>query len=167
MYTRNTVHKMKQLFGSGRHRVLGLLNPIFLERSFKDMLQNYTFSWNNKISSNNKIDKCSSMPVECLFVGRDRHFTWSSVPREGLAVREAKAIPSFSVTVRPWVLVRPHQTRALPPGWNTSWYMWKADGDVPLDRVAFDCNGVAHFRIFGVRQFSIFTVSKRTRMFVL
>ena len=30
-----------------------------------------------------------------------------------------------------------------------------------------DYNGVAHFLIFGVRQFSIFTVSKRTRMFVL
>ena len=28
-------------------------------------------------------------------------------------------------------------------------------------------NGVAHFLIFGVRQFFIFTVSKRTRMFVL
>ena len=30
-----------------------------------------------------------------------------------------------------------------------------------------DYNGVAHFRIFGVRQFFIFTISKRTRMFVL
>ena len=28
-------------------------------------------------------------------------------------------------------------------------------------------NGVAHFRIFWVRQFYIFTVSKRTGMFVL
>ena len=28
-------------------------------------------------------------------------------------------------------------------------------------------NEVAHFRIFGVRKFFIFTVSKRTRMFVL
>ena len=167
MYTRNTVHKMKQLFGSGKHRVLGRLNPIFLERSSKDILRNYTFSWNNKISSNNKIDKCSPMPVECLFVGRDRHFTWSSVPHEGLAVRRAKAIPSFSVTVRPWVLVRPHQTRDLPPGWSTSWCMWEADGDVPLDGVEFDYNGIAHFLIFGVRQFSLFTVSKRTRMFVL
>ena len=30
-----------------------------------------------------------------------------------------------------------------------------------------DYNGVAHFRIFEVRKFLIFTVSKRTRMFVL
>ena len=30
-----------------------------------------------------------------------------------------------------------------------------------------DYNGVAHFRIFGVRQFFIFMVSKCTRMFVL
>ena len=30
-----------------------------------------------------------------------------------------------------------------------------------------DHNGVANFRIFGVRQFFLFTVSKRTRMFVL
>ena len=30
-----------------------------------------------------------------------------------------------------------------------------------------DYNGVAHFRIFGVRQFFIFLVSKCTRMFVL
>ena len=45
--------------------------------------------------------------------------------------------------------------------------MREADGDVPLDGVAFDYNGVAHFLIFGVRQFSIFTVSKRTRMIVL
>ena len=30
-----------------------------------------------------------------------------------------------------------------------------------------DYNGVAHFLIFVVRQFSIFTVSKRTRVFVL
>ena len=30
-----------------------------------------------------------------------------------------------------------------------------------------DYNGVAHFTDFGVRQFFIFTVSKRTRMFVL
>ena len=28
-------------------------------------------------------------------------------------------------------------------------------------------NGIAHFLIFGVRQFFIFTVSKRTRVFVL
>ena len=30
-----------------------------------------------------------------------------------------------------------------------------------------DYHGVAHFRIFGVRQFFIFMVSKCTRMFVL
>ena len=30
-----------------------------------------------------------------------------------------------------------------------------------------DYNGVAHFRIFGVRQFFIFMVSKCTRMFML
>ena len=30
-----------------------------------------------------------------------------------------------------------------------------------------DCNGVAHFRTFGGRKFLIFTVSKRTRIFVL
>ena len=27
--------------------------------------------------------------------GRDRHFTWSSEPREGLAVCRAKEVPSF------------------------------------------------------------------------
>ena len=27
-----------------------------------------------------------------------------------------------------------------------------------------DYNGVAHFRVFGIRQFSIFMVSKRTRI---
>ena len=45
------------------------------------------------------------------------------------------------------------------------------NGDVPLDGVAFSLelylNWVAHFRIFGLRNFFTFTVSKRTRMFVL
>ena len=33
---------------------------------------------------------------------RDRHFTWSSEPREGLAACSAKGVPSFL-----WILVRP------------------------------------------------------------
>ena len=37
---------------------------------------------------------------------RDRHFTWSSEPR-GPAACRAKAVLSFSVILRPWVLVRP------------------------------------------------------------
>ena len=36
---------------------------------------------------------------------RDRHFTLSSEPREGLTVRRAKGVPSF-LSLRPWVLVR-------------------------------------------------------------
>ena len=47
----------------------------------------------------------------------------------------------------------------------------EANGDVPLDGVAFSIfnrvTRVAHFRIFGVRKFFTYTVSKRTRMFVL
>ena len=42
---------------------------------------------------------------------------------------------------------------------------------MPLDGVAFSIfnrvTRVAHFRIFGVRKFFTYTVSKRTRMFVL
>ena len=44
-------------------------------------------------------------------------------------------------------------------------------GDVPLDEVVFSIEllevGSHIFGFFGVRQFFIFTVSKRTRMFVL
>ena len=52
----------------------------------------------------------------------------------------------------------------------------EANGDVPLGSLGslgshfrewIDYNGVAHFRILGVRQFFIFMVSKCTRMFVL
>ena len=44
-------------------------------------------------------------------------------------------------------------------------------GVLPYKRLIGMCrwifNGVSHFQIFGVRQFFLFTVSKRTRMFVL
>ena len=30
-----------------------------------------------------------------LYLRRDRHFTWSSEPREGLAICRTKAVPSF------------------------------------------------------------------------
>ena len=59
-------------------------------------------------------------------------------------------------------------------------YMMPPGGVLPYRRLMWMCrwmgshfhdwtdyNGVAHFLIFGVRQFSIFTVSKRTRVFVL
>ena len=51
----------------------------------------------------------------------NRHFTWSSKPREGLAACSTKVVPSFlsrsqligssfSVILRPWVLVRPRES---------------------------------------------------------
>ena len=49
--------------------------------------------------------------------GRDRHFTWSSEPREGLAACSAKEVPSFlsHFSVRPWVIVRPRESNPPPP----------------------------------------------------
>ena len=46
---------------------------------------------------------------------RDRHFTWSSEPREGLACCSAKGVPSFLGYLRPWVLVRPQESNPRPP----------------------------------------------------
>ena len=48
---------------------------------------------------------------------RDRHFTWSSEPREGLAICRAKAVISFhfSVILRPWVLVQSRESNPRPP----------------------------------------------------
>ena len=45
----------------------------------------------------------------------DRHFTWSSEPREGLATCNAKGVPYFSVILRPWVLVRSRESNPRPP----------------------------------------------------
>ena len=59
----------------------------------------------------------------------------------------------------------------VPGGAGGSTSLSEPNGDVPLDGVAFSLelylNWVAHFRIFGLRNFFTFTVSKRTRMFVL
>ena len=47
---------------------------------------------------------------------RDRHFTWSSEPREGLPVCSAKGVYiHFSVILRPWVLVRRQESNPRPP----------------------------------------------------
>ena len=44
----------------------------------------------------------------------DRHFTWSSEPREGLAACSTKVVLHFSVILRPWVLVWPRQSNPRP-----------------------------------------------------
>ena len=46
--------------------------------------------------------------------GTDRHFTWSSEPREGLAACSAKEVPSFVSYLRPWVLVWPRELNVWP-----------------------------------------------------
>ena len=51
---------------------------------------------------------------------RDRHFTWSSEPREGLPVRRAKADLHFSVILRSWVSVRPRESNPQPPALQSS-----------------------------------------------
>ena len=51
---------------------------------------------------------------------RDRHFTWSSEPREGLAACTAKGVPSFLSYFRPWVLVRPRKSNPRPPALQSS-----------------------------------------------
>ena len=52
---------------------------------------------------------------------RNRHFTWSSEPREGLAVYRAKRqCLHFSDIWRSWVLVRPHESSPLPPALQSS-----------------------------------------------
>ena len=52
---------------------------------------------------------------------RDRHFTWSSEPREVLPDCRAKELPSFlSYFLRPWVLVRLRETNPRPPALQSS-----------------------------------------------
>ena len=46
---------------------------------------------------------------------RDRHFTWSSEPREGSAACSTKRLPSFSVILRPWVIVQTRESNPPPP----------------------------------------------------
>ena len=50
----------------------------------------------------------------------DRHFAWSSEPREGLATCSAKGVPYFSVILRPWVLVRSWESNPQPPALQSS-----------------------------------------------
>ena len=51
---------------------------------------------------------------------RDRHFTWSSEKREGLATCSAKGVRSFLSYLRPWVLVRPRESNLRPPALQSS-----------------------------------------------
>ena len=103
MYTQNTVHKMKQLFGSGKHRVSGRLNPIFLERSsLHSKTCCKTIHFREIIKFRQIIKSTSVLQCQRMLVYRTGPpFYLVILPREGLAVRRAKAIPSFSVTVRP------------------------------------------------------------------
>ena len=52
---------------------------------------------------------------------RDRHFTWSSEPREGLTACSTKEVPSqFTVILRPWVSVRPRVSNPRPSAQQSS-----------------------------------------------
>ena len=47
-----------------------------------------------------------------LSVRRDRHFTWSSEPPEGVAISGQRPYHQFPFSLSPWVLVRPRENRA-------------------------------------------------------
>ena len=54
----------------------------------------------------------------CFYISNlshDRHFRWSSKPREGLAICTEKGDRHFSVILRPWVLVRLWESNPRPP----------------------------------------------------
>ena len=64
---------------------------------------------------------------------RDRHFTWSSEPREVLLVAGQGMYLHFSVILRPWVLVRPREPNPRP-----SALQWSAlPAELALPRVPF------------------------------
>ena len=52
--------------------------------------------------------------------GRDRHFTWSFEPSDGLAVCKANAVPSFLIYLRLWVLLQPRESNPRPPTLQSS-----------------------------------------------
>ena len=51
---------------------------------------------------------------------QDRHFTWSSEPREGLAACTAKGVPSFLSYFKTWVLNWPRKSNPPPPALQSS-----------------------------------------------
>ena len=50
----------------------------------------------------------------------DCRFTWSSEPREGVAISEQRQHLHFSFSLRPWVLVRPRERSPRSPVLQTS-----------------------------------------------
>ena len=58
--------------------------------------------------------------TKVLILRGDRHFTWSSVPREGLTVWWQREYLHFSVILRPWALVRPRESNPHPPALHSS-----------------------------------------------
>ena len=60
---------------------------------------------------------------------RDRHFTWSSEPREGLAACTAKGVPSFlsyfkTLSIGPAPEIEPATSRALQSSTNPAALRW-------------------------------------------
>ena len=58
---------------------------------------------------------CLSVDIFSLYISywrRDRHFTWSSEPPEGVAISWQRPYNQFPFSLSPWVLVRPRENRA-------------------------------------------------------
>ena len=86
---------------------------------------------------------------------RNRHFPWSSEPREGLPVCSAREYLHFSVILRPWVLVRRQESNPRPPALqSTRSTAWANTAAVIVDYsqhlYIFSCSEYFQYHIYSL-----------------
>ena len=90
---------------------------------------------------------------------RDRHFTLSSEPHEGLtacSTKRQREYLHFSVILRPWVLVQPRESNPRPPAQHLS--ALPIATELTLLRSRFWC-----FRLFPLEEF-FFSLRRHTNL---
>ena len=103
------------------YSVNGLRNsrPFLIKQKSKKKFKKTPFIWVSMYIQHESTNWGHNLNVS--YWRRNRHFTWSSEPREGLAVYRAKRqCLHFSDILRSWVLVRPHESSPLPPALQSS-----------------------------------------------